>query len=150
MSRSIFIKEGKAEILARIQNLHPTTPALWGKMNATEMMHHCVLALQLIINAEPKNKKSTFQQQLLRVYFLYIRKKFPKEVMAPKTINIQKLKVQALNFEQEKTHLFKQIDLLCQHQQIHARHPYFGKLSYKEWGIFNWMHLDHHLRQFGV
>ena len=29
-------------------------------------------------------------------------------------------------------------------------HPVFGRLSGREWGRICWMHLDYHLRQFGV
>ena len=29
-------------------------------------------------------------------------------------------------------------------------HPVFGRLSGREWGMICWMHLDYHLRQFGV
>jgi hypothetical protein len=29
-------------------------------------------------------------------------------------------------------------------------HPLFGILAWPEWGVLQWRHLDHHLRQFGV
>ena len=29
-------------------------------------------------------------------------------------------------------------------------HPIFGRVSGQEWGLLCWMHLDYHLRQFGV
>ena len=29
-------------------------------------------------------------------------------------------------------------------------HPFFGRLTGAEWGISQFKHLDHHLRQFGV
>jgi hypothetical protein len=30
------------------------------------------------------------------------------------------------------------------------RHPAFGALDGRMWGVLAWRHLDHHLRQFGV
>ena len=30
------------------------------------------------------------------------------------------------------------------------RHPAFGHLSRREWGVLGYRHTDHHLRQFGV
>ena len=30
------------------------------------------------------------------------------------------------------------------------RHPAFGKLSRKTWGVLGYVHTDHHLRQFGA
>jgi hypothetical protein len=29
-------------------------------------------------------------------------------------------------------------------------HPFFGKFTPEEWAVFEWKHIDHHLRQFGV
>ena len=29
-------------------------------------------------------------------------------------------------------------------------HPFFGHFTPEEWAVFQWKHLDHHLRQFGV
>ena len=29
-------------------------------------------------------------------------------------------------------------------------HPIFGRMSTREWQRWGWMHMDHHLRQFGV
>ena len=30
------------------------------------------------------------------------------------------------------------------------RHPYFGRLSVRAWGVLGYAHVDHHLRQFGA
>jgi hypothetical protein len=27
-------------------------------------------------------------------------------------------------------------------------HPFFGALTWREWGVLQWRHADHHLRQF--
>ncbi len=29
-------------------------------------------------------------------------------------------------------------------------HPFFGKLTYEEWGVLIYKHFNHHLKQFGV
>jgi hypothetical protein len=29
-------------------------------------------------------------------------------------------------------------------------HPFFGNYTPEQWGVFQWKHIDHHLRQFGV
>ena len=29
-------------------------------------------------------------------------------------------------------------------------HPLFGRLSFREWGVATYKHMDHHLRQFGA
>lgn len=29
-------------------------------------------------------------------------------------------------------------------------HPFFGRFTPEEWAVFQWKHMDHHLRQFGM
>jgi len=29
-------------------------------------------------------------------------------------------------------------------------HPFFGEMSERDWMKWGWLHMDHHLRQFGV
>jgi len=29
-------------------------------------------------------------------------------------------------------------------------HPFWGKMTYKDWNKLMWKHIDHHLKQFGV
>ena len=37
-----------------------------------------------------------------------------------------------------------------EHELEGREHPAFGKLSAREWGVFAYRHMDHHLRQFGT
>ena len=57
-----------------------------------------------------------------------------------------------LEFNADKTMVIDSINklgsLLVDHDCKH--HPFFGKMSAKEWAILAHKHIDHHLRQFGV
>lgn len=33
---------------------------------------------------------------------------------------------------------------------VNKKHPFFGTMTDEEWGILQYKHLDHHLRQFGL
>lgn len=39
--KNIFQTEVTQEIISRINNLLPNTPALWGKMSVSQMLAHC-------------------------------------------------------------------------------------------------------------
>ena len=57
------------------------------------------------------------------------------------------------NFSQEQDGLLTLIRRFSETEpaSIAAKtHPFFGKMTVDEWGILQWKHLDHHLRQFGV
>ncbi|MFD2200151.1 DUF1569 domain-containing protein [Shivajiella indica] len=138
------------EILERADQLQPQSQALWGKMNVTEMLSHCNLAHQSILKAPKASVKATFKQKLAKLYFFYYKKEFPRYAKGPEKFDMRG-KVDALLFEEEKSkffHIVKKFSNL--ESQMEAVHPRLGPLNHKYWGKFVWMHLDHHLRQFGV
>jgi hypothetical protein len=103
----------------------------------------------MMTRQEPK--RSTLKQKILKTYFIYIASEFPKNVEAPKLVNMKKNSFQLQGFEQEQNKLIERVNEFQQSQkELAQNHPIFGRLTRKQWGIFTWMHLDHHLRQFNV
>jgi hypothetical protein len=67
-------------------------------------------------------------------------------------MNQQYFGTASADIETEKTNLvelLKQVRALPD-DSILQPHPMYGKLNRKQWGRFMYVHLDHHLRQFGV
>ncbi|MFW2478302.1 MAG: DUF1569 domain-containing protein [Sediminibacterium sp.] len=57
------------------------------------------------------------------------------------------------DFESERKKLIELIETLHKggaQACTKEPHAFFGHLTPDEWAIFQWKHLDHHLRQFGV
>jgi hypothetical protein len=142
--------EGTAkELIERVNGLAADRSALWGKMQVTEMLHHCNKATRAILDGRPSNKPSSLKQQSLKFLFLHVLQKFPKNVEAPARVAVEKISRD--RFEVEKQHLIDLTNEFVRHpKSIEATHPIFGNLNDRQWGVFTWMHLDHHLRQFGV
>src|ERR1044072_734723 len=44
---SIFNEVDKNDILNRIDQLHPNSKPLWGKMNVSQMLAHCILPTKI-------------------------------------------------------------------------------------------------------
>jgi hypothetical protein len=149
MRRNIFDEDAKQALVDRVRSLSPTATPLWGVMNVTEMLHHCNTSLRMIMHAEPATNSSTIKQVILRVAFLTVLTKFPKEVRAPRKLDVKRNGAMIGDFDKHKNELLSLLDMFSMQQNIYGLHPYFGKLSHKQWGIFTWMHIDHHLRQFG-
>jgi hypothetical protein len=55
MKRLFSAKENQ-EIIDRINELTPDTPALWGKMNVSQMLTHCQQPLKVAYGELKKNK----------------------------------------------------------------------------------------------
>jgi hypothetical protein len=151
MTKNLFTTEAVNEMIGRINKLQPDTQPLWGKMTATEMLLHCnSIHERLLTQSASSGKKTTFRQVIIRTVVLYMMPQYPKNVTAPKPLQVSG-KIPSAEFENQK---IKCIQLLRQFtenkQEVNHYHPYFGNLNTKQWGRTSWKHLDHHLRQFDI
>jgi hypothetical protein len=150
MKKNIFDEAAKKEIGRRVNQLTASSVTKWGVMNVSEMLHHLSASLREILHAHPSVKSSTARQKIMALLFLYVIPQFPKNARAPKTIDVKRTTTTVSDVEKEKQELLSLLDVFVMQQHVYAVHPYFGRLTRKQWGIFTWMHLDHHLRQFGA
>ncbi|MFY9645990.1 MAG: DUF1569 domain-containing protein [Terriglobales bacterium] len=148
--KTLFEQQTADEIISRINNLKPTSPRQWGKMNAPQMMAHCSAGLDLA------SGRLILPRLLLGRLFgplarpLYSNEKpFSKNMPTDKKLVIPDQR----DFQREQEQLKTRV--LQFHQGGEAQcttnpHPFFGKLTPQEWGTGMYKHLDHHLRQFGA
>ena len=137
------------EIIHRIEQLTPSTPAQWGKMNVAQMMAHCSYALKLYLTGKK------LRRPILAILFGGIAKKrmLTNKPWARNLPTAKELKPAAgSEFEREKTNLIENISLFVTKgaKATPIPHPFFGKMTTADWGLHQYKHLDHHLTQFGV
>jgi len=148
--KSLFNAADNNEFIERIDKLTPSTAALWGKMNAGQMLAHSQTTLKLALG-EMKLKRA-----FIGVIFGKIAKKkllngadLDKHLPTFKEARI----TDERNFQEEKAKL---VGLIKRFQKAGPDglakdpHPFFGPLTPDEMDRLNTKHLDHHLRQFGV
>jgi Protein of unknown function (DUF1569) len=148
--QNLFQPEAATGIVMRIARLKPTAQALWGKMNAAQMLAHCKAPLEVALG--DRILKHSFVGWL---FGRMAKKKMLGE--APFKHNLPTdnsfIVKENRDFAGEQDNLLTLIRRFAEANpaSIAARtHPFFGKMSIEEWGILQWKHLDHHLRQFGV
>ena len=139
------------EVVARINQLTPTTTPGWGKMNVGQMLAHCNVAYDMAYTDK-------YPQPNFLVRWMLTRFVKPA-VVGPKAYEKNGRTAPAFlvdaeqDFEKEKKKL---IDYVNQTQSLGANHfeqkesNSFGKLTAEEWSNLFTKHLDHHLTQFGV
>ncbi|MFH0733874.1 MAG: DUF1569 domain-containing protein [bacterium] len=151
--KSILDEKGKNEILKRIESVRPSGKGLWGKMNSNEMLCHCNDQIKLGLGEINCNTTQKFPLGKLFKYLIFMGMPTPKgKIETFKSLKQGDGGTPPTNFANDKNVLIKSI------QQFNAKypdattinHPAFGDLTKKEWGKLIYMHLDHHLRQFGV
>lgn len=144
-----FFEDGVyEEITNRISKLEATTNPEWGKMGVGQMLFHCQMPLNIILEKETYGVKPNWLVNLLFKKSMYSDKLWRKNLPTAPGFRITDTK----DFETEKQVITNLIDELHGHREREdwQPHPAFGKLTKEQWGKMQYKHLDHHLRQFGV
>lgn len=144
-----FFEDGVyEEISSRINNLSEDSKANWGKMSVEQMLNHCQMPLNIILEKEDYGVKPNWLINLLFKKSMYSDKLWRKNMPTAPAFKIKDNK----NFEAEKSKIENLINELNTQRQRNdwQPHPAFGKLTKDQWGKMQYKHLDHHFRQFGV
>jgi hypothetical protein len=150
MFKTILSPDVVDEIIERTKKLNAGNTPIWGKMTASEMLSHCNMAHQSILQAPKATTGPSLRQRVFKFWFFHLRKQFPKMARGPKRFDM-KGKVDEKVFEEEKSKFIHIVGKFVNLEtQMVGTHPVFGPLNHHYWGVFVWRHLDHHLRQFGV
>ncbi|MFN3753635.1 DUF1569 domain-containing protein [Flavobacterium sp.] len=147
---SIFSKVDNDVIISRIHQLTPESKALWGKMTVDQMLSHCQAPLDFAFGKTPM--KANF---LMRIIGKLARNKIlnSKEYHKNSPTAPAFIRKETYDFEAAKQGLIERINIFSELGQKAiktTKHPFFGEMTYEEWSKMHTMHLDHHLRQFGV
>ena len=148
--KSIFDQSAYSEIIERLNKLTLNSQRQWGKMSPSQMLEHCARAIEMASGKNPM--RQAFIGKMISWIFksgFLGEKPFPKNSPTAPDFIIKDDPV----FEATKARLtrlageFHQIGEAGVDGNIHG---FFGPLSGQEWGVTQYKHLDHHLRQFGL
>ncbi len=136
-------------LIARIERLSPDANAVWGRMNAPQMLAHCADALRMGLGDLPvKPKHATIPRMALFKWLFLNVLPFPKGAPTAKELISRTPETWGV----ERSQLIELMKRAGgdESRSVTAEHPLFGPLTRAQWGQLAWKHLDHHLRQFGV
>ena len=148
---NIFSKSVSDEIIERINHLQPDTPALWGKMNAAQMLAHCNVTYEMVYE-DKHPKPNAFVRFILK---LLVKNKVVNETPYARNGQTapQFVIKDSKNFDLEKSRLIQHIEKTRELGESHFEQKEshsFGKLTATEWNNMFYKHLNHHLSQFGL
>jgi hypothetical protein len=148
--KSLFNTEDNHEIVERINKLTPAAERQWGKMHVNQMLSHCQRPLRVAFG-ELKLKRGIISFLFGKIARKKLTGPAPFKKGLPTDHNF--IVKDNPDFESSKRNLISLTKRFAEKGEAaiaHEYHPFFGKLTVKEWDILQWKHLDHHLRQFGV
>ncbi len=146
--KSLFKNDALKEVRTRINSLSEDSEKQWGKMTVGQMVHHCQLPLNVILEKEDYNLKPNFFAKLFFKKAMYSDKPWKKNLPTMKQFK----ETTPRDFEIERKKLNELLDELESQRERNnwKAHPTFGEMTKEQWGKMQYKHLDHHLRQFNA
>ena len=148
---NIFSTTVSNDVISRINKVSNTTPAQWGKMNATQVMAHLNVMFEFAYE-EKHNKPGFFMAFILKNLVkggLVSEKPYKKSSSTAPEFIIKDDR----NFDEEKNRLIQYISKTVGLGEKHFDgrvSMIFGPMTTTEWNNLFYKHIDHHLTQFGV
>jgi Protein of unknown function (DUF1569) len=147
---SIYNPEDNQKIIDRINKLTPENQAQWGKMNVAQMISHCEAPIDVAFGN--LDLKANFFMQLLGKM---LKKKIlnSTEFKKDSPTAPEFIRKNECDFEIAKANLISKINKFSEFGEKAiktTKHPFFGEMTLQDWDKLHVMHLDHHLKQFGV
>ncbi|MCW3463326.1 DUF1569 domain-containing protein [Chitinophaga nivalis] len=142
------------QLTVYLERLHEDTPAVWGKMNAIQMLEHLGAALQASCNTKGPQEVVTPPEKIDQYKaFLHndqeIRRHTPSPLQGeiPPPPRAADIATAADRLLEEVNNFHTYFQQLPERQTVHH---IFGLLDYNEWLLFHKKHIEHHFRQFAV
>ncbi|MBK7104904.1 MAG: DUF1569 domain-containing protein [Ignavibacteriae bacterium] len=140
-------------IINRINSLSNDTQRLWGKMTVNQMLCHCSDQIKMACGKIKISSTGNFLQRRILKHLILLGLPAPKgRVQTYKELDQNFNGTKPTDFEKDKEFLINTIQNFnqCYPENLLLTHSTFGKMNKKQWGRLIYIHLDHHLRQFGV
>ncbi|MBL4679012.1 MAG: hypothetical protein JKY70_22895 [Mucilaginibacter sp.] len=140
-----------AQIKDLLAGLKSDTSALWGNMNAQQMVEHLISEVRYTNGVKipvdtglPPDFAERKQRGLNLDY------DFPRNII----LGTLPEDYEYTNIEEAKKQLVKEVETFHQHfaanPNMEVLHGGFGMMNYDEWVIWHGKHFTHHFKQFGL
>lgn len=143
----------KAEILRRLRDVRPESTARWGRMSAHQMVCHLSDACRMAAGRKAVTPASGLMQRtVVKWIALYAPVPWPAGVDTSPEIDQECEGTRPAHFAADVADLEALLELITtQPSMLEGQvHPVFGRLSRTAWLRWAYLHMDHHLRQFGA
>lgn len=152
--RTLAREGDRTEILRRLKRLREDSPRRWGRMSAHQMVCHATDACRMALGQKRVSAVSVPLRTIVKWIVLYAPVRWPRGIPTRPELDQDCDGTRPRSFDADVASLEALIRELSSHTGPRRRdwppHPLFGEMSEQEWLRWAYLHLDHHLRQFGV
>lgn len=153
MKKSLSNQQDRVAILGRLRQVRPDSTRQWGRMTPHQMLCHLNDSFKMAMGVRPANSATNlFQRTVIKWLALRAPLPWPKGVKTRPEADQELAGTCPGEFAQDMQELEALVArFTAAEKDFHwAAHPVFGEMSEPEWMRWGYLHMDHHLRQFGL
>jgi hypothetical protein len=150
--KTLARERDKVEVLRRLRAVRPDSERRWGRMSAHQMICHLSDAFRVVVDQKPVSMATGFPQRtVVKWAALYLPVPWPAGILTRPEIDQELAGTKPSEFGADVAGLEALVDrVIGQIGALDGRvHPIFGSMSETAWLRWGYLHMDHHLRQFG-
>lgn len=147
--KTLWDPEVRSSLASRLGRLTPESKARWGRMTVDRMLAHLGDVQRAPLHDPSENPPNGLLTFRPLAYALVHWLPWPKgRVQAPP----EGFATAPVDFEPDRVTVLELIRRFAEQDVDRSwpPHPLFGRMTGRDWGVFCYRHLNHHLEQFGV
>jgi len=151
--KTLARERDKAEIVRRLRVVGPESARRWGRMTAHQMVCHLSDALRMATGDKPVSAATGLvQRTVVKWVALYVALPWPAGIRTRPEIDQATGGTAPVEFARDVVELLALLDAVTTGARPFPwpPHPTFGPMSDAAWLRWGYLHMDHHLRQFGA
>jgi hypothetical protein len=151
--KTLARQRDKAELLARLKAVRPDSVRRWGRMSAHQMICHLSDAFRMGVGQKPVSRADgLLHRTMLKWVVLYLPVSWPSGILTRPEIDQELGGTRPIDFASDVAGLESLLELITAQPRNFdwQSHPIFGGMSEAAWLRWGYLHVDHHLRQFGA
>jgi hypothetical protein len=149
--RSLSKAQDFAEVERRLLSVQPGDPGLWGEMTVEQMLAHVAGAFRVGMGELPAGDvpRQPLRPQLMKFAALRLPMQWPQGLQTVGSLKVGAPAMQTAAFAEQRQMVLREMHRFARREQPRVDHAMFGAMTYGDWMRWGYLHMDHHLRQFG-
>jgi hypothetical protein len=146
-------RESLRELVARVERVTPQSARVWGAMTAHQMICHLDDSFKVSMGERTATDISTtLNRTVVKWIALYTPLPWPKGVKTLPEVDQRLGGTAPIDFWRDRDGLVRTMSRFTAPDPDFqwSTHPIFGRMSAAAWQRWGYLHMDHHLRQFGA
>jgi hypothetical protein len=148
----------RQQIVERLGTIRPDSPRQWGRMTVSQMICHLSDSFRVTMGVKPSKTARIsvtpipLPPRFVKWVALETSIPWPRGVQTRPEVDAERGGTSPTEFDRDKAELFALLDRFTRQPRDFEwqPHPMFGAMGEADWMRWGYLHMDHHLRQFGA